>query len=77
MSALLSTHKKISSKMNSPYIPCSSVIDSNISFNLHTKHEIPQNNHQGRTALRKCENFMILTSTAFSNSPCDRRTDGR
>jgi len=27
--------------------------------------------------LRNGENFMILTSTAFTDSPCDRRTDGR
>jgi len=26
--------------------------------------------------LRNGENFMILTSTAFTDSPCDRRTDG-
>jgi len=30
-----------------------------------------------RMGLRSGENFMIVTSTAFTDSPCDRRTDGR
>ena len=30
-----------------------------------------------RMGLRNDENFMILTLTAFTDSPCDRRTDGR